>query len=164
MKKLALIAALASAVALPMGANAATVAAPFNVTVAFTPSCTVTASVNTIAFTYTAFAAAAGPVTISAPIVLTCSRGIGALATAAYGEGGAASGLIGVTNLRYTLSVPVKTNSVGTPATGITGGNVGTADSVSYSFTGSLPVQAGAGTAAAPVINATDARTLVVTF
>lgn len=164
MKKLALCAAFASVIALPMGANAATAAAPFNVTVAFTPSCTVTASVNTIAFTYTAFAAVVGPITVSAPIVLTCSRGIGAVATAAYGEGGAASGLIGATNLRYTLTAPVKTNTAGTAATGITGGTVGTPDSLSFTFTGTLPVQAGAGTAAAPVINATDARTLVVTF
>jgi hypothetical protein len=164
MKKLALIAALASIVNLPIVANAATVSGAFNVTVAFTPSCTVTASTNNIAFTYTAFAAAPAAVTVSAPIVLTCSRGIGAVATAAYGEGGAASGLIGPTNLRYTLSVPAKTNTPGTAATGTTGGTIGTADSVSFSFTGTLPQQAGAGTAAAPVVNATDARTLVVTF
>ena len=164
MKKLALVMALASAAVLPFSAQAATVAGPFSVSVAFTPSCTVTAGVSAIAFTYTAMAAAVGPTNLSAPIVLSCSRGIGATATAAYGEGGAAAGLIGVTNLRYTLTAPVKTNTVGTAATGTAAGTVGTPDSVSFTFTGTLLQQAGAGAAAAPVINATDARTLVVTF
>ena len=164
MKKLVLAMALASTAVLPFSAQAATVAGPFSVTVAFTPSCTVTAGASAIAFTYTAFAAAVGPTNLSAPIVLSCSRGIGATATAAYGEGGAAAGLIGVTNLRYTLSVPAKTNTAGTAATGTAAGTVGTADNVSFTFNGTLLQQAGAGAAAAPVINATDARTLVVSF
>lgn len=165
MKKLALIAALASAIVVPLSANAATVPAAFNVTVAFTPSCTVVASANAIAFTYTAFGAAQ-TVAVNNPIVLNCSRGIGALATAGYGEGGAASGLIGTSNLRYTLSAPAKTNTAGTPATGVAAGIIGTADSVSFTFSGTLPQQAGGGVTVnpSPVINATDARTLVVTF
>ena len=164
MKKLVLAMALASVAALPFSAQAATAAGPFSVTVAFTPSCTVTAGVSAIAFTYTALALGVGPTNLSAPIVLSCSRGIGATATAAYGETGFAGGLIGVTNLRYLLSVPVKTNTAGTAATGLAAGTVGTPDSVSFTFNGTLLQQAGAGAAAAPVINATDARTLVVTF
>jgi hypothetical protein len=163
MKKIALIAALASTLVAPMAANAATVSGPFNVTVAFTPSCTVTVAARAIAFTYTAFAAAPAAVAVSAPVVLTCSRGIGAVATAGYGEGGEAAGLIGASNLRYTLSAPAKTNTPGTAATGTVAGNVGTPDSVSFTFTGTLPQQAGAG-ASDVVVNATDARTLVVTF
>lgn len=164
MKKLALTLALASAAIVPFSAQAATVAGPFTVTVAFTPSCTLTAGASTIAFTYTALAAAVGPTNLSAPIVLSCSRGIGATATAAYGEGGAAAGLIGVTNLRYTLSAPAKTTTAGTAATGTAVGIIGTADNVSFTFNGTLLQQAGAGAAAAPVINATDNRTLIVTF
>lgn len=166
MKKLALSLAVASAAALSLSAQAATVNAPFTVSVAFTPSCTVTvAPLRTIAFTYTAFAAAIGPTAISAPFSLTCSRGIGTTATAGYGEGGAAAGLIGATNLRYTLTAtPVRGGTAGTPATGTALGDVGTPDIVTFTFGATLLQQAGAGTAAAPVINATDARTLVVTF
>lgn len=164
MKKLALATALASITLLPLAAQAAAVNGPFTVTVAFTPSCTVTAGASTIAFTYTAFAATVGPTTLSAPIVLTCSRGIGANATVAYDAGGAA-GLIGASNLRYTLSTPIsKTNLAGTAATGTAAGTIGTADSVSFTFNATLPSQAGAGPSAAPVINATDSRNIVVTF
>lgn len=158
--------AIASSALLPFSAQAATVAGPFSVTVAFTPSCTVAAGASVIAFTYTAFTAAVGPITLSAPIVLSCSRGIGALATAAYGEGGAAAGLIGTSNLRYTLGVIGKTPTPGTAATGTAVGNIGTADNVSFTFNGTLLSQAGGGVSVnpSPVINATDARTLVVTF
>ena len=167
MKKLALYMAIASAAVLAPSAQAATVSGPFSVTVAFTPSCIVAAGASVIAFTYTAFGAAIPSVALSAPIALTCSRGIGALATAAYGEGGAASGLIGTSNLRYTLTAPVKV--IGAPAqaaTGIVGGTIGTGDSFSFTFTGGLLSQAGGGVTVNPsgVINGTDIRTLVVTF
>ena len=165
MKKLVLCMAIASAAALPLTAQAATVAGPFSVTVAFTPSCTVAAGASVIAFTYTAFGAAIPSVALSAPIVLNCSRGIGGLATAAYGEGGVAAGLIGASNLRYTLSAPAKTNIAGAVAT-VTPAFNGSADNVSFTFTGGLVLQAGGGVTInpSPVINATDARTLVVTF
>ena len=161
--KLAASLTIASTAVLSLSAQAATATGPFTVTVAFTPSCTVTVAPRTIAFTYTAFAAAVGPVNVSAPVALTCSRGIGATATAAYGETGAANGLIGATNLRYTLSVPVKTNAPGTAATGISPTNIGSPDNVSFTFSGSLPQQAGAGPNST-LINANDLRSLVVTF
>ena len=164
MKKLALIAALASAVALPMAAHSATATGPFTVTVSFTPTCTAAIAARVIAFgNYTAFGAQVGPINASNALVLTCSRGIGAAATAAYGEGGAAAGLIGTTNLRYTLSAPAKAVVPGTAATGTAGGNVGTAETVTFTFSGTLPTQAGAGLTSA-VNNASDARTLVITF
>ena len=165
MKKLALCMVIASAAVLPLSAKAATVAGPFSVTVAFTPSCTVTAGAAVIAFVYTAFGAAIPSVALSAPIVLSCSRGVGTLASAAYGEGGVAAGLIGASNLRYTLSAPAKTNTPGAAAT-VTPASNGTADNVSFTFTGGLVLQAGGGVTVnpSPVINATDARTLVVTF
>ena len=158
--KLAASLAIASTAVLSLSAQAQTATGLFTVTVAFTPSCTVTVAARTIAFTYTAFAAAVGPVNVSAPVALTCSRGIGATATAAYGEGGAAAGLIGVTNLRYTLSTPIKTTGAGAAATVAQNGGP---DTVSFTFSGSLPQQAGAGPNST-LINATDNRTLVVTF
>lgn len=163
MKKLALIAALASVVAMPMAANAGTATGNFTVSVAFTPSCTVATSASSIFFTYTAFAAAPATVPVSAPIVLTCSRGIGNVATSAYGENGA-FGVIPTANLRYTLSTPVKTFAPGTPATGTPGGDIGTPDSLSFNFSGTLLQQPGAGTSGVPAPTATDARTFIVSF
>ena len=157
--------AIASASVFPLSSQAAQVTGAFTVTAAFTPTCTIAVAARTIAFTYTAFGLGLGPTVISAPVVLTCSRGIGALATVAY-DGGNAAGLIGATNLRYTLSAITPTPTPGTAATGTTVGTVGTADTVSYSFSASLPTQAGGGVTTNPavLINATSNRTLIVTF
>ena len=165
MKKLTLVAALASAALLSFSSQAATVAAPFTVTAAFTPVCTVNAAASVIAFTYTAFAAAIPSVALAAPITLNCSRGMGATSSVAFGEGGALAGLIGATNLRYTLTAPVKTFAAGLPAT-VAPASVGGPDVVTVNFTGGLALQAGGGVTVnpSPVINATDNRTLVVTF
>jgi len=155
MKKLALVAALASAALLSFSSQAATVAAPFTVTAAFTPVCTVNAAASVIAFTYTAFAAAIPSVALAAPITLNCSRGMGATSSVAFGEGGALAGLI----------APVKTFAAGLPAT-VAPASVGGPDVVTVNFTGGLALQAGGGVTVnpSPVINATDNRTLVVTF
>lgn len=165
MKKLTLVLALTSAAVLPFSAQAATVAAPFTVTAAFTPVCTVNAAASVIAFTYVAFAAAIPSVALAAPITLNCSRGMGATATVAFGEGGALAGLIGVTNLRYTLTAPVKTFAAGLPAT-VAPASVGGPDVVTVNFTGGLALQAGGGVTVnpSPAIAGTDNRTLVVTF
>lgn len=163
MKKLALIATLASAALMPMSGNAATVNAPFSVSVAFTPVCTVNAGASVIAFTYTAFAVAT-TVPVAVPITLNCTRGVGTTATAAF-DGGVAAGLIGATNLVYTLSAPVRTAVAGAPATAVPV-FVGGPDVVTFNFGGTLAVQAGGGVLAnpAPIANVTVVRQLVVTY
>ena len=165
MKKLLLVAAVSALSVAPMLAKADTASGAFTVSVLFTPKCTITSAAPTIAFTYTAFDAAAGPVALSNPIALQCSRGFGNTVSAAFGEGGAAEGLIGTatsTNLRYTLSAITK-NAVG-PGNAATASSNGTADTTSFSFTGTLPQQAGNGTPNTPATAVTAARTLVVTF
>ena len=163
MKKLAIVLVIASSLAVPLGAQAATVNAPFNVSVAFTPVCTVNAAASVIAFTYTAFAVAT-TVPVAAPISLNCTRGIGATATAAF-DGGVAAGLIGATNLVYTLSAPVRTAVAGAAATAVPV-SVGGPDVVTFNFGGTLAVQAGGGVLInpAPVANVTVLRQLVVTY
>lgn len=165
MKKLAVCMAVASAALLPLSAQAATVNGPFTVSVLFTPSCTVTSTGSTIAFTYTAFAAAVGPTTISAPIAVQCSRGFGATIAAAYDNAGAAEGLIGTatsTNLRYTLSAITKGAVVA--GTAATAAAIGTADTTSWTFSGSLPSQAGNAAPNTPLVAVTATRNLVLTF
>ena len=166
MKKLAIALVIASSVALPLSAQAATINGPFTVSVLFTPSCTVTSAGSTIAFTYTAFAAAVGPVNLSTPIAVQCSRGFGATIAAAYdGVGAPAEGLIGTatsTNLRYTLSAITKLAvAAGTPATAAING---TADTTSWTFSGSLPSQAGNAVPNTPLVAVTATRHLVLTF
>ena len=163
MKKLIFIATLASAAVIPLSVNAAAINAPFNVSVAFTPVCTVNAAVSVIAFTYTAFAVAT-TVPLAAPITLNCTRGIGATATAAF-DGGVAAGLIGATNLVYTLSAPVRTAAAGAPATAAPV-FVGGPDVVTFNFGGTLTPQAGGGAIGnpAPIANVTVVRQLVVTY
>ena len=165
MKKLALSLIIASSVVLPFSAQAATINGPFTVSVLFTPSCTVTSAGSTIAFTYTAFAAAVGPINLSTPIAVQCSRGFGATIAAAYDLAGAAEGLIGTalsTNLRYTLSAITKNAVVaGTAATAAANG---TADTTSWTFTGSLPLQAGNAVPNTPLVAVPATRNLVLTF
>ncbi len=164
MKKIALLATVAALTAVPMLSHAASAPAPFTVTVKFTPSCVVTSATGVIDFgTYTAFA---GPITstgVSVPVALSCSRGIGANATAAYGETGA-SGVLSPANLRYTLSDPTKSFGVGSPATGIAGGDIGTPDTITFKFSGTLLQQAGSGPSASPPIGGSEARTLIISF
>lgn len=159
MKKLALIAVVVSAIALPIVASAQTVNGPFTVSVKFTPSCTVTSATPDILFTYTAFGAA--QTSASTSIALQCSRGFGASSSAAYDNTNAAEGLIGTSNLRYTLSTITKTT--GTVGSAASVSSNGTADTPSFAFTATLPQQAGSNVSSA-VTAVSVTRNLVITF
>lgn len=140
MKKLS--AALAIALATTgLSAHAATASQNFNVTVALTSACTVTAPSN-VAFTYTSFQAAA-----------------------ANSTGGAFS--VRCTNtLPYTLSLDATAGTViglnSTLALSAPGGT-GNGNAQAYTVNGTMAAGQG-GTCATPTCNGTSARTLTVTY
>lgn len=162
--------ALVSVVTLP--AQAATVSGAFDVSVTLTSKCEVTnSSAPTLSFTYGAFST--DPVPSIAPIALTfrCTRGIPA-PTVAFDTGtdktSSAAGLTAtgegvVSGLRYTLAVAANTGTAGTDATT---SSSGTAKTLSYSVTGSMPAdQAGTcADASGTCSNVVQARTLIVTY
>ena len=159
MKKLALIAAVVTSICLPMSVSAQSVNGQFNVSVRFTPVCTVTSATPDIQFTYTAFGAS--QTSASTSIALQCSRGFGASSVAAFDTANPAEGLIGTSNLRYTLSTITKT--AGTPGNAAAVGSNGTADTPSFAFTATLPQQAGSNVSSAGTAVSVT-RNLVVTF
>lgn len=143
---------LAAGAAQADSANAA-----FNVTVSFTPKCASTnATTPVIAFgTYNGMDAAKNNIALDAPIAVSCSRGLAV--SAAFDT--AAEGLFATSNLRYTLSAITKT-PVGT-GTAASASSVGSADTYTFSFTGTLPQQAGGNTSST---NETSSRNLVLSF
>jgi spore coat protein U-like protein len=153
MKKLA---SALSMLALCCAANAATVTANFNVTVIFTPACSVGTVTDVNFGTYVAFTAA---VNANGGFSLNCSRGVAATGTFAY-DGAGLNGLIPNANLRYTLAAPTATAVAG--ATAATTTQNGTPETVNVVIPGTLPSQAG--NVARTPAGDSDARSVTVTF
>jgi hypothetical protein len=144
-------------------AQADTVSSPFQVTVTLTQKCLADTGNGTpmIAFgTYTAFGPAVSNVAASGPIKFICTRGLTPVAAAFDAAGGGATGLLSPANLQYTLALTGPTTAPGTPATVSI---IGTPDTHSFSFTGTLPGNQAGNTAGNAVVS-TDNRTLVLTF
>jgi hypothetical protein len=172
MKKLSITAAAAALTLFSASAFAATTLdSTFAVSVAFTSSCSV-GTTAPMAFTYTAFQAAAAPGSTST--VFTCTRGLtpsfkfdDVTADVQTASALASSGSITaegvIKGLRYTLSAAVPTVSAGTVAkagAGGTGGTNGTADTYTVNITGSIPgLQAGDPTGAR-----SQTRTLTISY
>ena len=161
MKKLLIPAAIAAALTIPSAFAATTIGSTFNVTVALTSQCSAT-TVGTpvVAFgAYTAFGGAVGPVAVSAPITFSCTRNL-PITAVAFDTASASDGLNGgvVSGLQYTLTAPVDTPTLGTAATPT---SIGSGDTHSYTFSGTLP----AGQAGDPTQNPSPAvRQLTITF
>ena len=141
--------------------HAATVSSGFNATVTLSAQClATTVGTPVIAFgTYTAFGAAIGPVSLSAPLTFRCTNGLPA-PTVAF-DGGVAGGVIA--GLVYTLTAPALTRTNGAAATATVGAGQ---DTYAYTFSGSIAAgQPGECiTAAATSCAPTVPRTIVVTY
>ncbi len=132
-------------------AQAAVATQAFNVTANLTAICTVGA-IPDLAFTYTAFQAAAA--TTSTAFAITCTRG---LVTPTYAFDTSSFGV--VAGLNYELSTTATAPSGGTEPTA-TLGSIGTPDNYTVTIAGNMPA-AQAGNSAAL---ATQVRTITITY
>ncbi len=140
-----------------------TVTSPFQVTVTLSQKCIADTGNGTpvIAFgTYAAFDPAIANVAASGPIRFLCTRGLTPVTAAFDTAGGGTNGLLSPANLRYTLAL---TGPVNAPGTAATTADIGTADTKTINFTGTLLGNQAGNTAGNNIVS-TDNRTLVLTF
>ena len=157
--------------------QAATLGGAFNVSASLSSLCTlVPGGPPTVAFgTYTAFQAlplTAPPVTIA----FDCTRGLGAptmaldivngTSTAVGTVAGAAAtgdGVLPVVGLNYNISVTGAKSATGVAPTTVTG-NIGTADTYTFTISGTMPAGQ-AGTCTTGICGPdTQTRTLTITY
>jgi hypothetical protein len=166
MNKLSLLAA--ALVLASSAVHAAQQTSTFNVTMAFTSTCTVTTAATDMAFTYTAFGAADSKTTKA---IFQCSRGL--TPTFKFDDTGAAqtgSAAVALTTaftgegvlrgIRYTLAGASSQSKTGTAASagaGGTGGSDGTADEYTVNVTANI-----AGGQAGDPSNATASQTRTI--
>jgi spore coat protein U-like protein len=166
-KKKLILAGLASILTLVPATQAAAVAGNFNVTVNLTSVCTMAAIGNLAFGTYTAFQATA-LTAASTTATLTCTRGLSGVtaafdAAAGIGATSAGSAATGVgagvlAGLQYDILATPGTVTTGTVASA---SSTGTADSIPFIISGTMPLgQAGA----TPVGAATQIRTLTISY
>lgn len=157
--------------------QAATVGGNFNVSVSVASLCTLTTAVTpTLDFgTYTAFGSASIPAPTAA-LAFDCTRGLTAptmaldavngTSTATGAVGGAAAtgdGVLPVVGLNYHLSVAGSKTGTGVAPT-TAPGNIGSADTYTFTITGSMP-SGQAGTCTTGTCGPdTQLRTLTITY